>query len=263
MRTEFQLKDTRWKHYSLLDGAAEMLIGGVAESLVTGRRRTMGTHSCLPEPDLPQSQAEITVSSNSPGLAAVETDHRVANSLSLAAALLRMQRERSTDPTVREAILSAEARVASIARFHAYLHRHGARDCIDLAEYLREVLPEIGSGIGIHCLLEVRSREPIQVTGRIATQLTVVANELALNALKHGYGGREGGRISFELDGGGEARFRLAVEDGGSGFPNDFDPERGGGLGLRIISMTIRTLGGSIDIQTNAGARFTMSIPKA
>jgi two-component sensor histidine kinase len=134
IRTQFQLKDARSERYSLLDGAAKVLIGGVAESLRDRAPKTVGTHSCLPEPDLPHLQAEITVLSDSSGLAAVEADHRVANSLSLAAALLRMQRKRSTDPTVGEAILSAEARVASIARFHAYLHRHGARDRIDLAE---------------------------------------------------------------------------------------------------------------------------------
>lgn len=208
-------------------------------------------------------RSEITVPSNSPGLAAVESDHRVANSLALAATLLRMQRERSTDPAVRDAILSAEARVASIAKFHAYLHRHGARDRVDLAEYLRAILPEIGAGIGIDCVLIAKSCEPIEVAGRIASQLTIVINELALNALKHGFSGREGGRVSFELDKDSETRLRLKVADSGAGLPDGFDLETGGGLGLKIVSTTVGGLGGSIVAQTNSGARFTISIPMA
>jgi two-component sensor histidine kinase len=85
----------------------------------------------LPEPDVPDLDADNTVSSSSSERAALEADHRVANSLGLVAALLSMQREGSADPTVREAILSGEARVASIARAHAYLHRRGARDRIE------------------------------------------------------------------------------------------------------------------------------------
>lgn len=50
-----------------------------------------------------------------------------------------------------------------------------------------------------------------------------MANELALNALKHGYGGRDGGCISFKLEEDGDARFRLQVADSGSGLPDDFD----------------------------------------
>lgn len=104
----------------------------------------------ISESAVPDVQAEIAAlrpTCTCFGLAAVEADHRVANSLSLAATLLRMQRERSTDPGLRNAILGAEARIASIAKFHAYLHRHGAHDRVNLGEYLREVLPQIGSGI--------------------------------------------------------------------------------------------------------------------
>jgi two-component sensor histidine kinase len=195
------------------------------------------------------------------GLRIAEGDHRVANSLSLTAALLRMQREQSADDAVRSAILTAEARVASIAKFHAYLHRHGSSERVDLTDLFREVLPEMGAAIGIRCLLAIKASVRLDVPGRVARQLVIIVNELALNALKHGYGGREGGCLSLELDLEGGMLLKLKVADGGTGLPDGFDAGNGGGLGLRIVSSLVRELGGSLSSYTDGGAHFTIAIP--
>ena len=192
---------------------------------------------------------------------ALESDHRVANSLSLTAALLRMQRERSTDDAVKSALQSAEARIASIANFHRYLHGHASDEVIELADYIRDVLPEIGAGLGIHCVLAVGCDAGMEVPATLARSLTIIVNELAVNALKHGYGGKAGGCMTVELDRDGEDRLTLKIADGGSGLPDGFDPASAGGLGIRIVHSLVRELGGTLSCHTDGGAQFTISIP--
>jgi two-component sensor histidine kinase len=190
-----------------------------------------------------------------------EADHRVANSLNLAATMLRMQRERTADCAARSAILSAETRIVSIARFHAYLHRREPQGRVDLADFLRETLPDIGKALGLHSLLAVNASVAFDVPERVARQLMIVLNELALNARKHGYGGREGGCISVELDADGDKLLKIKLCDSGSGLPDGFNPEKADGLGLRIVTALVHELGGALSCHTDGGAHFTISIP--
>ena len=194
-------------------------------------------------------------------LRTAEVDHRVANSLSLAATMLRMQREQTSDCAVRTAILSAETRIVSIAKFHAYLHRCGSDERVNLADFFRELLPEIGAATGVRCLLAVNASRALDVSKRVARQLIIIVNELALNSRKHGYNGWEGGCISIELDFDGENRLKIRFADSGAGLPDDFDPENGSGLGLRIVSSLVCELGGSLASHTDGGAHFTIAIP--
>lgn len=190
-----------------------------------------------------------------------EADHLVANSLNLAATMLPMQRERTDDCAVRNAILSAETRIVSIAKFHAYLHRREPQGRVALADFLRETLPEVGAALGLHSLLAVNVSVPLNVPERVARQLMIVLNELALNARKHGYGGQEGGCFSVELDADSDALLKISLRDSGNGLPDGFDPEKADGLGLKIVTALVHELGGSFSCHTDGGAHFTISIP--
>jgi len=190
-----------------------------------------------------------------------ECDHRVANSLNLTATLLRMQRERAGNEVVEAALLSAEARVISIAKFHAYLHRRGSDGRVNLANAFIEILPEMSAAIGVRCLLAVDATDTLKVSKRVARQVLIIVNELALNARKHAYQGRDGGCISVELGAEGAEGFRIAVADSGPGLPACFNAAKGGGLGLRIVSSLVEELGGTMRCRSDGGARFTISIP--
>lgn len=194
-------------------------------------------------------------------LTIAEVDHRVANSLSVAAAMLRMQRGQASDSAVRSAILSAEARVANIGRFHAYLYANGANERVNLAGFFTEVLPKVAATIGLRCVLKVNTSSAIDVSAHVARQLMIIVNELALNSLKHGHDGREGGRISVELEGDAEDCFRIRFADSGAGLPDGFDPTTCRGLGLRIVSSLVRELRGSLTAYSDDGAHFTIEIP--
>lgn len=190
-----------------------------------------------------------------------ETDHRVANSLSLTAAMLRMQRQQSDDATLKTALRCAESRVMSIAKFHTYLHRHNRDGRVDLANAFSEVVPALSSSIGVRCLLSICPAKNLDVSKGLAQKVMIIANELALNALKHGYGGREGGCISAELSRSNGNCLSLTVTDSGVGLPEEFCLETCKGLGVRIISSLVMELGGTISYRSEDGAQFTVTLP--
>lgn len=193
-------------------------------------------------------------------IGALESDHRVANSLALISAQLRLQREQSTDDAVQSALHSAEVRVSNAENFHKYLHSHAASDRINLNQYLCEIMPVLDAGIGVQCVLAFDPGLPIEVSASVARSLAIVVNELALNAHKYAYGGKPGGCVTIELgrDGCG---VKLEIADGGPGLPDQFSPESRNGLGMRIVSSLVREMEGSLTYYSDGGAHFTIRIP--
>jgi two-component sensor histidine kinase len=203
-----------------------------------------------------------------------ETDHRIANSLSLAGTLLRMQRERERHEEVRTGLLNAEARLASIARFHRFIAEsaENGADRIDLTEYLQTVLPAIGESIGIRCTLAVSASDPLDAPVETARALSIIVNELALNAQKHAYDGNPAGVLTVELDRGEGRCARLKVSDGGPGLDGadpghdgldggGHDSGGGGGLGMTIVRSFVQTLDGTLAWHNDGGAVFTITVP--
>jgi signal transduction histidine kinase len=83
-----------------------------------------------------------------------------------------------------------------------------------------------------------------------------IAQEAVTNAGKHA----QARRITLTLDGG-EGEVVLAVEDDGRGLPQDVS---GTGLGLRIMALRARRMGGALVLETvpRGGARLVCKVPR-
>jgi two-component sensor histidine kinase len=94
----------------------------------------------------------------------------------------------------------------------------------------------------------------------------LILNEIVSNALKHAFpDGRRGTiRISFEAKAEGPENgvpgreCTLVVADDGVGMPEGFEEERFGSLGLRLIRSLTGQLGGTLAVENDGGAKFTI-----
>ncbi|MBP6901514.1 MAG: PAS domain S-box protein [Burkholderiaceae bacterium] len=129
-------------------------------------------------------------------------------------------------------------------------------------------------------------RAGVQVEQRLAPGLQLdsypgplgqVLENLLLNAIVHGFDGRDHGRILITAEADGDERLRLVVEDDGCGMAPEvlrhvFDPffttrlgSGGSGLGLHIVyTLVSGVLGGRIDVSSvpGQGSRFVLSLPR-
>ena len=92
--------------------------------------------------------------------------------------------------------------------------------------------------------------------------LGLILYELITNALKHGYRSGSRGRVRVDLSRRTDGTLQLSVADQGDGLPEDFDPARCGGLGMKLVQGLIRTLAARLEIERGSpGARFTVLLP--
>jgi len=189
-----------------------------------------------------------------------EENHRVKNSLQLAASLLQLQQGKTAAQPVRQLLAEAHSRVLTIARLHEHLHRadHFAR--IDLNRYLSTLCADMTAAIGqagaqIACVIE-----PVIVSTELAVPLGLMLNELVTNSVKHGLAAAPG-KISVSLTTrAGEGR--LVVEDEGKGLPAGWAFSGSHGLGMQIVQGLAGQIHGRLAARNGAkGARFEVEFP--
>lgn len=182
-----------------------------------------------------------------------ELNHRVANSLQLAADLLIFEQLRSRDPQAQAALEASHARLVAVAALHRYLNDHADRPSVALRPFLTGLGEAIGASTGLRCSIQC---EALSIPGDMAQQLAIAVNELAINAAKHAYGGKPGGRLSIDCRRE-SAMLAVSVADEGPGLGG-----RGAaGLGTSIVAAIVRDLKGSLSAQSDEGARFTLRAP--
>jgi two-component sensor histidine kinase len=192
-----------------------------------------------------------------------EVHHRVKNNLQIISSLLMLQAEKLTNAVDKAVFGECRDRIYSMARLHEQLYSSGDFSDLDFAAHLREMaemLVHSHTPPGCNLALEVRA-DPVALDLDTAVTLGLIANELLLNALKHGFDGRTAGRLTVELQAGNPNR--MTVRDDGSGLPPGFDARKNPGLGIELVlGMTRQILGEvTIDNDPAGGTRITIFFP--
>jgi two-component sensor histidine kinase len=194
-----------------------------------------------------------------------EIHHRVKNNLQTVAALLRLQARRMGESTgdraAREALEEAVRRVGSIAIVHETLS-HNLDEEVEFDEIADRVLAMVAE-ISPGKVTARRTGGFGILTAEVATPLAMVLTELLQNAMEHGFGPAEHGRVEVGATRA-PGKLVITVQDDGRGLPAGFDPQRAGNLGLQIVrTLVVGELGGSFGMLPvpEGGTRIVLELP--
>ena len=188
-----------------------------------------------------------------------EIDHRIANSIQIAAAIVKHVSRGITDvASARDALESATLRLAAIARVHRQLSEDLPFSEVDLAQFLTPFCSDITQSIG--AIIEVDAAD-VTLRADKATQICIILNEMAMNAVKHGGHNGEPVILSLKVARTGRGQLRMTLRDNGRGLPADFSLHEEDGLGMTIITSAVEKLGGTIRPLQGSGAGFKIELP--
>ena len=138
-----------------------------------------------------------------------EMQHRVANSLQIIASILLLKARTVQSEETRLHLQDAHQRVMSVATVQQQLHASGLNERIEIGPYLTKLCASLAASM-------IGERRPLSIkvqassggaTSSEAVSLGLIVTELVINALKHGFPSRRGGRNPGQLR---RARLRLA-----------------------------------------------------
>ena len=205
-----------------------------------------------------QAEEAITASLHEKEVLLKEVHHRVKNNLQVISSLVSLQADGSTDETVREVLRDVTYRVRSMALVHEKLYQSTDLAHIDFAEYSRSLLGYLWRAHG-SAAASIRlnlALSPVELPVDTAVPCGLILNELAGNALKHAFRGRDEGDVIVSLQSGAGGRITLSVADNGVGLPAGLDWRQAKSLGLRLVQMLSSQIGASVEMSTGEGTRF-------
>jgi two-component sensor histidine kinase len=133
---------------------------------------------------------------------------------------------------------------------------------INFHDYTEELLGAVfGSFSTTRVHTEVRIPR-LEVLTRTAVPLGLILNELATNAIQHGFLPNEEARFSVALEcGEADGTSLLTVTNNGRPFPADVSLDHPTTLGLRLISALAKQLEGTLTLQREPVPVFTLRLP--
>ncbi|SMF92076.1 Two-component sensor histidine kinase, contains HisKA and HATPase domains [Azospirillum oryzae] len=208
-----------------------------------------------------RAEQEVRAARDRAELLLREVNHRVANSLALVAALVRMQRTGLSDSTARTALEETQARITAIAGIHRSLYTSDDVVSVRFDTYLETLLAEMHTAMALRrpdSFIVVA--DPVSVPTDKAVSLAVIVTELVTNACKYAYPDGRSGSIrvrAMTADG----QLSVSVEDDGVGFSENHTPQ-GTGLGTRIVQAMASSLGALLHHdRQHPGTRVTLKMP--
>ena len=192
--------------------------------------------------------------------ASSEARHRLANIFQLLTTLTRMRIQRSDDAETRRQLSWLLDAIGALALLH---NGPPGAEPADFSRFLSDMAPLWRRRCGALPIAIELELEPLAVHERHESALALIAHELVVNAIAHGFTDRSGGVVHIDLGPGADGTGVLAVSDNGRGYdPATVTRSR---LGLWLIGGLASQVQGVLTTTCDAGvqARLVFPLPSA
>jgi two-component sensor histidine kinase len=178
-----------------------------------------------------------------------EFEHRVSNGLQLIAGLLSMQSRTASTLEAGVQLSNAARRIVTMGHVHHRLHIPEKIRSVEFKQFLIDLCNDL-SGL----LLQEQADHRIVVEGTkaeipssLASPLGLIANELITNSVKYA-----SGDITVRIEKTAPTRHVLSVLDYGSGLPPGYEAAKSKGLGMKLVLLLVKQIGGDLQITPRA-----------
>jgi two-component sensor histidine kinase len=131
---------------------------------------------------------------------------------------------------------------------------------VNLAEYIKDLTTMVIASLE-SADIRIRTRfnlSPVFVSIQQAVPCGLIVNELVTNVFKYAYPNQSGGEVYLGIEPTSDGRVSLTVSDNGIGMPKGLEWQRSDSLGLRIIRILTKQLGGTIELDAEQGVSFLL-----
>jgi PAS domain S-box-containing protein len=252
-----RMKQSRQRETSVLWEKGRWLEVSV-EPLLSGDGRFIGSvHITKDVTQRKESEDRIQALLKEKQLLLKETHHRIKNNMNVIAALLSLQASRMEEGPGSQALDEARRRVLSMMVVYDKLYRSEDFRSISSADYLSQLLDEIGIQFSREGVKLAHDFEDFMLDSTILFPLGIIMNELITNSFKYAYPDGRTGLITVTLhkeQDTGAVRFCLA--DDGIDFLPDLSGDVPGGFGLVLVKALAEQLKAEVLVKGTGGTMF-------
>jgi len=205
-------------------------------------------------------------------LLAGEANHRVANHLALLAGLVQTHaahvgkgQAQLAREDVQALLREIAGRVVSVGQLHRRLIDSTPEQALDLGDYLIESSHALVKSLSLQDRVGIVHRLEARCVARPeqVQPIALIVGEIIMNAIKHAHPTGIPVEIVIYCGRTGNGRTLIEIADDGVGFPENFDPAKDGGIGLKLIRQLAASAQAELEIESDSlGARFSLTLPR-
>ncbi|MFW6313272.1 MAG: sensor histidine kinase, partial [Spirochaetota bacterium] len=188
-----------------------------------------------------------------------ELNHRVKNNLYLVSNLIHMK-DASLGSTAD--LSDIRGHMSTIMNLHEKLYEQDAVRQVELEPFLRSLLTDVFS-FCVHGKVDLAVESEVgSLSADTAATLGLILNEIATNAMKHGY--QEGVPPSFAVsidEASTTSEYVMTVSQNGRALPEDVMLPESGSSGLGLVQMLVSQLKGHMELEREPTPTFRIRFP--
>jgi two-component sensor histidine kinase len=192
-----------------------------------------------------------------------ELNHRVKNNLLMITSLIKLKNNAVGGSVDLSDLIH---QIDTIRIVHEKLYKSSDVTRISMDEYIPDLFSTVFSFSPLRIKAEVQCENVVLPTST-AVPLGLLINEIATNAIKHGFYPEKEAVFTAELHGSEERETAdsqelvLMLSNNGKPFPDDIDLDNPQTLGMRLISALVDQLNGKLELQREPHPVFTIRFP--
>lgn len=244
-----------------------LIMGLIIASLIGftffGRSRRKEREKENLEKIVSERTAELNFKNKQKELMLQEIHHRVKNNLQVISSLLRLQTHYKGEKDVDEILNNCIDRIKCMAILHDKLCQANDYSEINLQEYFSELINYVSQNydnVSPNTKIELNIT-PLTLHINKLIPCGLIINELVSNVYKYAFDKNSLNnliQISFsknDIDN----TYHLTIRDNGKGYPENFDIDKQGGLGMVIVQSLVEQLDGTLSFEKNGGTIINIS----
>ncbi len=187
-----------------------------------------------------------------------EINHRVKNNLAMVSSFINLKQSTTGD---KIDLSDLKDQVNAIRIVHEKLYYSDELTSINLREYVEELLEEIFSTYPGDRVRYELNMPDINFPLGIAIPLGLILNEIATNAMKHGFipGIPPEFKVQMSMVDGND-EYTISMSNNGSTFPENIDIHNQDTLGLRLLHALTEQVGGTLELQKKPLTTFSLRL---
>lgn len=200
-----------------------------------------------------------------------EANHRIANNLAVLLSTVQMKSANlAKGPDVirrdhaREMLHDIASKITSVGHLHRHLATRPDLADLDAGNFLIESSVAIVASLDLVGRVGIVQRLSTQcrVRPEQAQQLGLILSEIVMNTVKHAHPSGVMTQIHIDCSRTANGGIVIEIGDDGVGLPENFNPEKDGGMGFRLIRALAKSLGAKLKIESDSlGLSFCLTLP--
>jgi two-component sensor histidine kinase len=192
-----------------------------------------------------------------------EAEHRIANSLQMISALVRQRAKNSQVSDPQTFLLEIADRIETVGKLHRLLGESATTGTVQIRKYLKEVCDRLRGALAPTATsFSFDCPRDCPLPAKTALPLALITPELVSNSLKYAHPTDLPTKITLSCRPDEKGDLTIVYEDDGVGFPEGFDVNEAGHVGMRLIQFLSKGVGGHHEwLSDPLGIRFEIVLP--